>query len=346
MCFFLVYVSVRDVPSPCGGLGFQSDLVSRSFVFLRVRYLVTFLRGGRLGATEVTQRQPSRKKKSWEWIQVSFDASIAPPGGFEVGGEAVEAVECDCGCVCGAFLERSEAVKVEITAAGIPTMDSLLFKDSQLQVCEVRSTISPDACTCARCQGKKVSPEVTSSKCKWQRAHVSYMRQHGLCSRAVGNTYKMTHIGTPRQRHLIAIVHHLNKKIQNQGGKPFALVNISQNVHRCTMSRRSYLPTITPGTKLYHVTSDRLLTAEEAMLFMCFDLSTLDIGSLSVNEIASLAGNAMHVRMIGLALLLALALVDTSKFKTDVSKSQIKGRKSKLVGALHVNRAMHPMLAR
>ena len=69
------------------------------------------------------------------------------------------------------------------------------------------------------------------------------------------------------------------------------------------------------------------------MVFMGFPLSSLDLGPLRANQIASLAGNAMHIRMVGVAWLIALGLIDKNKFSSIVAKSQGAKRKTKLVGA-------------
>lgn len=220
---------------------------------------------------------------------------------------------------------------MQINSEGLPTVNDLLFKDSQLEECGAHSKFNmSDVCDCATCKGKRVDDQVTSPRCKWQKAHRGFMKRHKLCPRLVGSTFKMTQIGTARQRHIIAVVHRLNEKIAKEGGKPILMVNVSQALQRCSFSKKQQIPVLTPGGRYYHVESQRLLTPEESFMMMGFDLSSLDLGSLSQGEIASLAGNAMHVRMIGLSLLLALALVDTEKFLKGASKNQ---KKTKLVGA-------------
>jgi hypothetical protein len=54
---------------------------------------------------------------------------------------------------------------------------------------------------------------------------------------------------------------------------------------------------------------------------------------LSAGEIASLAGNAMHVRMIAVAMLVGFSIVDMTKFSAIVAKKNSQTQRSKLTGA-------------
>ena len=140
------------------------------------------------------------------------------------------------------------------------------------------------------------------------------MKENGLNREAVAFMFARIKAGTPRKRHLLACVLELNKLLRQKGEKLITIVNDSQSIYRCTMSRKRHLPVITPGGHLYRVASRRHLRPEEGMVFMGFPLSSLDLGPLRANQIASLAGNAMHIRMVGVAWLIALGLIDKNKF--------------------------------
>jgi len=158
------------------------------------------------------------------------------------------------------------------------------------------------------------------------------MRQHKLSRDAVARAYAQTKVGTARHRHLLACVLELNKDFHKQGKKQITVVNTSQSINRSVMSTKCHLPVLTPGGKYYHVATKRYLTSEEAMLLMGFDLASLDLGTLSSAEIARLAGNAMHVRAVGVAWLIGLGLIDRTAFSTVVAKNNGRKRTSKLVG--------------
>ena len=232
-------------------------------------------------------------------------------------------------------LDHCKAIKAATATEGAPALEELLFNATQLQDCaEVRSTWS-DACSCASCKGAVVKNlDVPSNKkCKWQRAHFSFMKRHELCQRSVASRYNSLVIGTPRKRHLIAIVLERNKNLSKQGRRQITLVNMSQSINRCTMSTKDHLMVLTPGGQYYHVALNRILAAEEAFLLMGFDMAHLDVGSLSAGEIASLAGNAMHVRMIAVAMLVGFSIVDMTKFSAIVAKKNSQTQRSKLTGA-------------
>jgi hypothetical protein len=209
-----------------------------------------------------------------------------------------------------------------------------MFNSNQLQECAEVTARKADSCSCASCKGKYVDPHLASGKtCKWQSQHIRFMKENGLNREAVAVMFARIEAGTPRTRHLLACVLELNKLLRQKGEKLITIVNDSQSIYRCTMSRKRHLPVITPGGHLYQVESHRHLRPEEGMLFMGFPLSSLDLGPLRANQIASLAGNAMHIRMVGVAWLIALGLIDKNKFSSIVAKSQGAKRKTKLVGA-------------
>jgi hypothetical protein len=160
------------------------------------------------------------------------------------------------------------------------------------------------------------------------------MQEHQLSPQTVATVYKSVLTGTSRQRHLLAIVRVFNRKLQSEGASTVTLLNYTQCISRACMSTKEYLPVLTPGGKYHHMASGRTLAAEEHFVLMGFPVGKLDLGPLSVSEISCLAGNAMHVRMVGIAWLIGLSLVDKSKFVSEARG--IKGgssNKSKLVGS-------------
>ena len=218
----------------------------------------------------------------------------------------------------------------ETVSGQTPMLEEVLFGPNQLKDCaEFRSTIR-DTCKCAACKGATIkNVRRLSTRCKWQRAHLSYMTQHGVNLKSVASRYELLNFGTPRQRHMLAVVLERNHLLdKSRATDKYTVINLSQSIHRCTMTKKVYLPVITPGSLLYHLGLQRLLKAEESFLMMGFDLRVLDVGCLSAQELASLAGNAMHVRAVAVAMLIGLSFVDPNKFcalTTTRRNSKLKG---------------------
>jgi hypothetical protein len=74
------------------------------------------------------------------------------------------------------------------------------------------------------------------------------------------------------------------------------------------------VPVIMPACQHFDVVAGRPLIIEEKWALMGFPTNILDFGANSEQELNHMAGNAMHVRSVFLALLVALTVVDFNKF--------------------------------
>jgi len=115
---------------------------------------------------------------------------------------------------------------------------------------------------------------------------------------------------TIRPKHVVAIKIAEGEK----HGQDVEATNASQSVSFSSASDGK-LPCITPNAMYYLKSLTRTILSEESMVLMGYPLPDLDIGANSERELAHMAGNGMAVRTIAAAMIIALALLDKSKFE-------------------------------
>jgi site-specific DNA-cytosine methylase len=164
----------------------------------------------------------------------------------------------------------------------------------------------------AKSLGEKPTP---STKCTWRRENWFYMKKMGIDAQSVAKTAKTIRVRTLRARHVIAIRIE-QAKMRRQS---LAAVEGSQNVERASIGKK-VLPVITPGGIQYVPSQKRELTASEKLVLMGIPMFKIDVACNSERELSSLAGNAMHARAVGVALIIGMALVNREKFAKAVKE--------------------------
>ena len=90
--------------------------------------------------------------------------------------------------------------------------------------------------------------------------------------------------------------------------------DLSQNVTRSGARNDGSLPTITPGALLAAAGARRIIAPLEKILLHAFPIHRMVFpANLTDKELASMGGNTMHVEIVAVAMMLALALVDWTK---------------------------------
>ena len=81
-------------------------------------------------------------------------------------------------------------------------------------------------------------------------------------------------------------------------------------------------PTVTPGAKLWVVKEQRFVTEVEKLLLNMVPVHLLKWPpGLSDRDIHDLAGNTMHLKAVGLAMLIAMSLVEWGPVATEKPRS-------------------------
>ena len=89
-------------------------------------------------------------------------------------------------------------------------------------------------------------------------------------------------------------------------------------------------PTVTPGAKLWVVKEQRFVTEVEKLLLNMVPVHLLKWPSgLSDRDIHDLAGNTMHLKAVGLAMLIAMSLVEWGPVATERPRSLKPSRRAK-----------------
>ena len=89
-------------------------------------------------------------------------------------------------------------------------------------------------------------------------------------------------------------------------------------------------PTVTPGAKLWVVKEQRFVTEVEKLLLNMVPVHLLKWPSgLSDRDIHDLAGNTMHLKAVGLAMLIAMSLVEWGPIATERPRSLEPSRRAK-----------------
>ena len=104
-------------------------------------------------------------------------------------------------------------------------------------------------------------------------------------------------------------------KLQRTVGEADELTcDLSQSLGRNRVQVDGRLGTITPGSHLIVRSIGRAIIPYETLLLHAFPIHRMNFASsLSQKDLAVMGGNAMHVQVVGVAMLLALFLVDWEK---------------------------------
>ena len=113
----------------------------------------------------------------------------------------------------------------------------------------------------------------------------------------------------PRQQ---ALLQAARRTCQKTGGKD-VIINVSQSEGRATLRFNGISPTLTPGACVVVDRAKRVIVPIEKLMLHGFPIHRMRIPTSTSNtELASLGGNTMHVKCVGLALLMGIVLVNWS----------------------------------
>ena len=128
----------------------------------------------------------------------------------------------------------------------------------------------------------------------------------------------------PNQRQQIAYFAAC-KRAASSGGQAVDL-----NLSAKWASMQDVCPTVTPGAKLWVVKEQRFVTEVEKLLLNMVPVHLLKWPSgLSDRDIHDLAGNTMHLKAVGLAMLIAMSLVEWGPVATGRPRSLEPSRRAK-----------------
>ena len=114
---------------------------------------------------------------------------------------------------------------------------------------------------------------------------------------------------TPRQQ---LVLESARKKCREAGGND-VIINVSQSEGRATLRFNGISPTLTPGGCVVVDRARRVIVPIEKLMLHGFPIHRMKIPTSTSNtQLASLGGNTMHVKCVGLALLMGITLVNWS----------------------------------
>ena len=111
----------------------------------------------------------------------------------------------------------------------------------------------------------------------------------------------------PRQQ---ALLQAARRTCQKTGGKD-VIIDVSQSEGRTPLRFNGISPTLTPGACVVVDRAKRVIIPIEKLMLHGFPIHRMKIPTCTSNtELASLGGNTMHVKCVGLALLMGIVLVN------------------------------------
>lgn len=143
-----------------------------------------------------------------------------------------------------------------------------------------------------------------NSRQKWKAQHQEFLRAKRL--RPVGEVSAC--LPSKRMRESFGL--------WQQHAGPGIIGNFSQSIERASVRTDGVCPTITPKGMLYVEGRgvDRLITPREKLAAQLFPLHQMAVPKdFPEEEYGILGGNTMHLKSVGLALLIGLSLVDCAQ---------------------------------
>ncbi len=231
-----------------------------------------------------------------------------------------EAVEEKAALVRKALQQPSEHLHFE----------SLLFPNAHPLVQEhlgADQALSKLPCMCKGCKGKTSKGAWASlggkptnkNGCQWRVKPWRFMEEEGLSPAHIMEIAEALPLTSgllrPRPRHIAAILMGLNER--KDESERTTVFDVSQSLSR-NNAQTTAMPCITPNGVFYLAGRGRVLLPEEKMVMMGFPINACDCGCNTPSELSSIAGNAMHARAMGAALVIAFCVVDRQKMRDHV----------------------------
>jgi site-specific DNA-cytosine methylase len=150
-----------------------------------------------------------------------------------------------------------------------------------------------------RCSG------VRKSDLKWVEQHKCFRTAHGVPERGSSSSSASTMAGLSTDRQ-----HDAWDALCHRHGDEDIITDLSQSLGRAHVHTEGICPTVTPSGVICVKRAHRIMMPIEKLLVHGFPLHRMTIpASVSDSTLASLGGNTMHVKSVGLALVIGLCLV-------------------------------------
>ena len=157
--------------------------------------------------------------------------------------------------------------------------------------------------------GKAVDPKYARRKdvrCKWKAKHAAFRKKFALSPPTSFEDSDALGLQNPRQREMwqLLVNTHRGKKI---------IADVSQNIDRCRVSTNCVCPTVTPHSTLCIQAVSRALSPMDTLAMHFFPVHRMKIPTaVKAETLRSLGGNTMHLKSVGLAMCMGLAMVKPS----------------------------------
>ena len=141
---------------------------------------------------------------------------------------------------------------------------------------------------------------------KWKAKHAAFRKKFALSPPTSYKDGDALGLQNPRQRELwqLLVNAHRGKKI---------IADVSQNIDRCRISTNGVCPTVTPHSKLCIQAASRQVSPMDTLAMHFFPVHRMKIPTaVKAKTLRSLGGNTMHLKSVGLAMCMGLAMVKPS----------------------------------
>ena len=156
-------------------------------------------------------------------------------------------------------------------------------------------------------------------QCKWKAKHAAFRKKFALPPPTSCRDSDALGLQNPRQRELwqLLVNAHRGKKI---------IADVSQNIDRCRISTNGVCPTVTPHSILCIQAASRQVSPMDTLAMHFFPVHRMKIPTaVKAKTLQSLGGNTMHLKSVGLAMCMGLAMVKPSfgvGMSEDVGRSE------------------------
>ena len=168
-------------------------------------------------------------------------------------------------------------------------------------------------------RGRPIGALGGQTQCKWKAKHAAFRKKFALSPPTSFEDSDALGLQNPRQREMwqLLVNAHRGKKI---------IADVSQNIDRCRVSTNGVCPTVTPHCTLCIRAASRQVSPMDTLAMHFFPVHRMKIPTaVKAETLRSLGGNTMHLKSVGLAMCMGLAMVKPSfgvGMSEDVGRSE------------------------
>ena len=156
---------------------------------------------------------------------------------------------------------------------------------------------------------------------KWKAKHAASRKKFALSPPTSYKDGDALGLQNPRERELWQLLVNLHR-----GNGKKIIADVSQNIDRCRISTNGVCPTVTPHSKLCIQAASRQVSPMDTLAMHFFPVHRMKIPTaVKAKTLRSLGGNTMHLKSVGLAMCMGLAMVKPSfgvGMSEDVGRSE------------------------